>query len=68
MNALNSRYHTELTKEIEESRAEIAKEYQFALDSQKAMVKQQMEKMVGQNSIIKKLCETITQNETALTN
>ena len=68
VNTLKSRYNTELTKEIEENRAEIAKEYQFALDSQKAMVKQQMEKMVGQSSIIKKLCETITQNETALTN
>ena len=47
VNTLKSRYNTELTKEIEENRAEIAKEYQFALDSQKAMVKQQMEKMVG---------------------
>ena len=65
---MKSKYNTELSKEIEESRIEIAKEYQYALDSQKAMVKEQMEKMVGQNSIIKKLRDTITQNEYALMN
>ena len=47
MNTMKSKYNTELSKEIEESRIEIAKEYQYALDSQKAMVKEQMEKMVG---------------------
>ena len=40
MNGLKNKYNVELTRQIDENRLKIAREYQFALDSQKAMVKQ----------------------------
>ena len=40
MNSMKSKYNVELTRKIDENRIKIAREYQFALDSQKTMVKQ----------------------------
>ena len=37
---MKSKYYSELTRKIDETRIKIAREYQFALDSQKTMVKQ----------------------------
>ena len=68
VNSLKSKYNVEMTKQIDENRSRIALEYKYALDSQKNQVKQQMEKMVGQNSIIKKLCESAVTNENTIIN
>ena len=47
---------------------QIAREFEFQLNTQKALVKSQMESMVGQNGIIKKLCNSIVSNEHAILN
>ena len=53
---------------VEENRRKIANEYKYQIESHKQMLKNQMEKMAGQNSIIKKLSEQIVDNENTIMN
>ena len=52
---LQNKFDAQLIQQTEANRRKIAGEYKYALKVQKQTVKQQMESIVGQNMIIKKL-------------
>jgi len=53
--SLTSKYTKQMATTVAANRDKIAADYKFALESQKATVRQQMESLVSQNTIIKKL-------------
>ena len=68
INNLQNKFDAQLIQQTEANRRKIAGEYKYALKVQKQTVKQQMESIVGQNMIIKKLSQTIINTETTMMN